>query len=348
MRERILKNRIRKSAVAWTALCAAVMLAGCGSSAADTMSSDYQYATSSDKAAAAEEYYYDAGYGTTASAAGTAEAEYNSGSVAAADEPQVADTGRKLIRNVTMNVETKEFDVMLETVQDKVKELGGYIESMDVYNGSSYSGYRNARNSSLTVRIPRNSLEAFLDCVSDIGNVTNRSDSVEDITLTYVDTESRKEALAIEQERLLALLDKAESIEDIITIESRLSEVRYQLESIESKLRTYDNQVDYSTVYMYIDEVKELTPVEERTALQRMGDGFAESIKSIGRDAVELAVWLVAHIPYIVIWLIAAALVVLVLRALKRRTVRIKEREKQAQSEQLQAEQQNEAGLEKR
>lgn len=351
MRERgLLENLMRKSAVAGIALCTAAMLAGCGSSAFDTMSSEYQYGSSSDKAAAAEEYYYDLEYGiqTNGSVSEMAETEYDSVDASGTKEPQVADTSRKLIRNVTMNVETKEFDIMLETVQDKVKELGGYIESMDVYNGSSYSNYRSARNSSLTIRIPQNDLEAFLDSVSDIGNVTNRSDSVEDITLTYVDTESRKEALVIEQERLLALLDKAESIEDIITIESRLSEVRYQLESIESKLRTYDNQVDYSTVYMYIDEVKELTPVEERSTLQRMGDGFVESIKSIVRDVVEFAVWFVAHIPYLVIWAIVITVIVLALRALRRRTKRIKERERQVSAEQLQAGQQNEVNPENR
>lgn len=341
---------MRKSAVAGVILCTAAVLAGCGSSESDVMSSAYQNGSASDKAAEAVEYYYDEEYGTGTSASmpEMADAEYQSGGIVGTEEPQVADTSRKLIRNVTMNVETKEFDIMLETVQNRVKELGGYIESMDVYNGSSYSYYRSARKSSLTIRIPQNNLEEFLDAVSDIGNVTDRSDSVEDITLKYVDTESRKEALVIEQERLLALLEKAESIEDIITIESRLSEVRYQLESIESKLRTYDNQVDYSTVYMYIDEVKELTPVEEKSTLQRMGEGFAGSLRSIGRDIVEFSVWFVVHIPYIVIWVVVITIIVLALRALKRRTKRIKERERQAASEQLQVGQQNEADPEKR
>mgnify|MGYP002226154573 CR=1 FL=1 len=85
------------------------------------------------------------------------------------------------------------------------------------------------------------------------------------MTLTYVDLQSHRDALQTEQERLLQLLEQAESIEDIITIEQRLSDVRYQLESMESQLRSYDNQVDYSTVYLYIDEVEVYTPVEEET-----------------------------------------------------------------------------------
>ena len=69
------------------------------------------------------------------------------------------------------------------------------------------------------------------------------------MTLQYVDLESHKKALTTEQDRLIELMEQAETVEDIITIEGRLSEVRYQLESMESQLRTYDNKIDYSTVY---------------------------------------------------------------------------------------------------
>jgi hypothetical protein len=314
----------------------AVVLAGCG------MSSDYAmstassgstngtaaYDTASYESSMSELYYdYDNGYVTSTSESGASPEEGTS-------QTQVTDTSRKLIKTVSMSVETKAFDTMLSAVQSEVTELGGYVESMDVYNGSTYSSYRISRDASLTVRIPQNRLDDFLNTVSDIGNVINRSDSVEDITLTYVDTQSRRDALETEQERLLALLDKAESVEDIITIESRLSEVRYQLESIESKLRTYDNQVDYSTVYLNIDEVKELTPVEEKSTLQRMTDGFITSLKNIGTDIKEFAVWFVVHIPYIIIWAVIIICAILILKALKKRIKRIKERKKESKTKQ--------------
>jgi hypothetical protein len=315
----------------------AVVLAGCGKSSDYAMSTASSgstngtaaYDTASYESSMSESYYdYDNGYVTSASESGVSPAESTS-------QTQVADTSRKLIKTVSMSVETKEFDTMLSSVQSKVTELGGYVESMDVYNGSSYSYYRITRDASLTVRIPQNRLDDFLNTVSDIGNVINRSDSVEDITLTYVDTQSRRDALETEQERLLVLLDKAESVEDIITIESRLSEVRYELESIESKLRTYDNQVDYSTVYLSIDEVKELTPVEEKSTLQRMTDGFVTSLKNIGTDIKELAVWFVVHIPYIIIWAAIIICAIFVLRALKKRIKRIKERKKQIKNSEI-------------
>ena len=68
--------------------------------------------------------------------------------------------------------------------------------------------------------------------------------------------QSHKKALLAEQESLLSMMEQAESIEDIIAINEQLTDVRYQIESMESQLRTYDNQVDYSTVNLYIDEVE--------------------------------------------------------------------------------------------
>ena len=98
--------------------------------------------------------------------------------------------------------------------------------------------------------------------VEGVSNITYRQENVEDVTLDYVDVESRKKMLETEQQRLLELLETAESLDDILTIESRLTEVQYELDSKESQLRTYDNQIDYSTVYLDINEVVRYTPQE--------------------------------------------------------------------------------------
>lgn len=336
---KVLKKQITIAAVA-TAMT--LGLTGCGSSASlsyqdsapmvnEIQGSDVKYEAVADNYNNAGEFGMLESAGM-AESAGAGEMQSDSVSESTGDSSgseQIMDTTRKLIKNVNMNVETKEFDTLLATVKSKTNELGGYIESMDLNNGSAYSYYRSTRNASLTIRIPQKDLDEFTNAVADIGNVTSRSDSVEDITLTYVDTASKKDALVIEQERLLELLDKAESVEDILTIESRMSEVRYQLESIESRLRTYDNQVDYSTVYLFIDEVEELTPVEEKTAFERMAEGFVHSIKSIGNGFVEFAIWIVIHLPYIVVWVVVIAIIIAGIKAMVRRHRKKKEAKRQ-------------------
>lgn len=304
-------------------------LTACGSLSKDTYGisdlMDADYSVVSNKAAASE-VSAESGFGMT-EGYDSAENTQDTGNTVLEESADTAVADRKLIKTVNMDVETREYDKLLSAVENKVAELGGYIESLDAYNGSTYYSYRSTRNANLTIRIPKDRLEEFQNTVSELGNVTSRSENVQDVTLTYVDLQSHRDALRTEQERLLQLLEQAESVEDIITIEQRLSDVRYQLESMESQLRSYDNRVDYSTVYLYIDEVEVYTPVEEETVWERISTGFVESLKNIGEGLKEAAIWFVIHIPYLVIWAIVIAVIVLILKKIKKRTKRIRTEE---------------------
>lgn len=241
--------------------------------------------------------------------------EVTDGSGVPATPPQ---NNRKLIRTVFLDVETKEYDKISTDISAKIAASGGYIERSE-QRGASY-GYNNTRSAYIVARIPKDKVDDFITMVGTQGNIINREESVEDVTLQYVDIESHKKSLLIEQERLLALLEKAEKLEDIITLEERLSSVRYQLEKFESSLRSYDNQVDYSTVTINLAEVERITVVEEKTLWSRMTTGFQRSIYDIGETAQNLAVWFVINLPYLLIWLAIVGLIVLViLRASKPR-----------------------------
>ena len=234
----------------------------------------------------------------------------------AAAAPQ---TSRKLIKTVNIHAETEDFDTLVPNLQRQVETLGGYIESISVYDvGSYYLEEREVkqRSADLTARVPKEKLDGFLAQVGEQTNVTSRSENVEDVTLQYVDLESHKKALLTEQERLLTLMEQAESVEDIIAIEGRLSEVRYQLESMESQLRTYDNQIDYSTVYLSIEEVRKYSPPQTATVWQRIENGFMKSLEDIGFGIRDLAIGFVIDIPYIVLWIVLIAVAVLVARIL--------------------------------
>ena len=222
--------------------------------------------------------------------------------------------GRKLIETVSLEVETKDFEQLMSVLNARIQELGGYVEDMDTYNGSSYSDYHSMRSANLTVRIPNGQMDNFLNTVSDNGNIVRRSGNIKDVTLSYVDMESRRNALRTEQSRLMEFLDRAETIEEIITIEERLSEVRYQLESMESQLRTLDNLIDFSTIHISISEVRDLTPIAEPTVWERISEGFRKSVADIGDGMLELGIWFLVHLPYLAIWGILIGILVLLLR----------------------------------
>ena len=295
-------------------LTCALLLSGCG---AGSKSDSYAMATTEMAEEAAYDYATDDIYlNETASYAEEAEvetAEAGSGN----SEIQVKDTSRKLIKNVNMEVETEEFDVLMVTITEKTESFGGYVESSYTYNGSNYYG-NSSRNASLTLRIPAEKLPAFLSAVAECSNVISKNESVTDVTLQYVDMKSHKEALETEQARLIELLEQAESVEDIITIESRLSEVRYQIESMESQLRTMDNQVSYSTVYLNVNEVKKLTPVKEQTTWEKISTGFMDSLEGVGRGIKNFFIGLIVNLPYLVVWAVVITLIVLFIKLIRK------------------------------
>ena len=289
---------------------------GCGSSSESSSGSSKLHAPGpvSPKASGSTEFFTkDAAVDENADAAPfeVEESAEASGEAAQENPEAVVDTSRKLITTMNIGAETDNFDEALKAVEAKVGELGGYIESSDIYNGSSYDKNYNdsKRNANFVIRVPADKLGSFVDSLGDAYNITSKSTNVEDVTLQYVDLESKKKALLTEEESLLKILESAQSVEDIIAVQDRLSQVRYQLENMESQLRTFDNQVDYSTVNLSLEEVAKYTPVEEKGAFARMGEGFVESFKSVGHGIKEFIIWFVIHIPQLLFLAIFVAVI---------------------------------------
>lgn len=222
---------------------------------------------------------------------------------------------RKLIRTISMEAETEDLTVLSDTLTARIAALGGYVESKNLRNGSAYSGYYR-RTLNMTVRIPADKADEFVAQVSENSNIVSSTESIDDVTLQYVDTESHVKALETEQERLLDLLGKADNLKDILTLEERLTKVRYELERYASYLRTLDNQVTYATIHLSVTEVKEYTPVieEEPTVWQRISKGFGRSLKDIGEGFTDFFVWFTVNSPYLLIWGVIITLIMLVLR----------------------------------
>lgn len=206
--------------------------------------------------------------------------------------------GRKWIITINIDVETEDLDALMGELDQKIKALGGYVEDQNIHNGSNYAS-RRYRNANLTVRIPDEKVDQFTGEVSGMANVISQNLNREDITLKYVSTASRVTALETEEARLLELLSQAETMEDLLEIEARLTDVRYELENHASQLRLYDNQIDYATIYLYISEVQEYTPVEEPTFFERIQTTFSDALEGLGDGIVNITVFLVGNSPYI-------------------------------------------------
>lgn len=273
-----------------TLLCAALLLSGCG--AAKTSENEMADSYRAETAAA-----MDAG-----------------GAMASSDTGGRMPENRKFIITMNVSAETEDLDTAMEELTAALSDCGGYVEDQSVYNGSAYSG-RRYRSADLTARIPADKLEAFTQQVGQLSNVVSSSRNTEDVTLQYVDTESRIAVLKAEQTRLMELLSQAENMSDLLEIEARLTDIRADLESYTSRLRVLENQIDYATMYLSLTEVKEYTPVEEKTRLQQIGEGFVRSLRDLGAGILDFATAVLIDLPYIAL----TALVVLAVWKLGKR-----------------------------
>lgn len=224
----------------------------------------------------------------------------------------MASQDRKLIRTVYLNAETEDYDTLIPGLNQKLTELGGYIQSRESYTTGR-------RSCSMILRIPADRLDQFVEHVNTNANVTSSTESADDVTLEYVDTAAKVTALETEQARLLELLASAEDLEAILTIEARLSDVTYELERYASRLRTLDNQVDYATVHLSIREVEVYTPMEEPTVWYRISTGFNETLTDLGDNLTDLFVWVIVESPNILIFALLVGLLFLTIHKVEKK-----------------------------
>lgn len=226
--------------------------------------------------------------------------------------------GRKWIITMSLSAETDDLNAALSAVSDRINAMNGYVESQSMSNGSTYSSTRR-RSASLTIRIPADHVDEFVENVAGLTNLTSSSRYVQDITLAYTDTEGRVKALKTEEARLLELMEQAENMSDLLEIEARLTDVRYELENYASQLRLYDNQVDYATVDLYLSEVTQYTPTEKITFWQRITDGLGDSIVGLGETILDSIAWFIINLPYLITLAILGWIAFRIIRRIRRK-----------------------------
>ena len=288
------------------ALVLALLLAGCGGNAA----------ASSDSAAAPRDD--GSGYwNTTADSGGDYSTTYDaeeSGTMN--DSAAGGSTDSKPAKKVYtgyMEMQTLDFDKASGDIDALVKELGGYFQQSSVSNRGN-SGYRYG---SYTIRIPSAQFDTFLQKAGTLCHLVYSSTGTDDVSETYYDTEARLETARIKLERLQALLAKATSMEDIITIESAISETEWDIENLSGTLRRYDALVDYATIDVDLSEVYKLSGQDEAVTTfgGRLGQSFTNGLRAVGSALEDFAVWL----AYSWVWLLVIAAVIAVIVRIMRR-----------------------------
>lgn len=231
----------------------------------------------------------------------------------------------KLIYTGDLTIQTTDLDAAAQGLIELVNRYGGYIESQEIYRQSSY------KSAGYTVRVPGEQFAAFISSVSesDVFTVTYQNTSTQNVGEQYADIENRLETLNIKLDRLQDLLARAESMEDIITIESSISDVEYEIELYSGEKNHYDSLISYSTVYITVDEVRITGEGVDPSLGQRLSSGFQRGLGNFVDGCEDFLVWIVSHLIGVIVFLAIAAGVIVVLRRRNRRMR--KEREEQRQ-----------------
>ena len=225
---------------------------------------------------------------------------------------------RKIIKHSNLSLETLEFDQSLQQISALIEEKGGYIESQSIDSyGNSYhrSGeYVQERSASIQARIPSEKLDQTISEVGGICNLLSKSESMEDISDQYFDSEARLSTLQLQEERLLEILSKADKLEDVITLEQALSNVRYEIERLTASLKRMDNQVTYS--YLNLD-LREVVKYNETVSAPRtFGEKLAASFRRGGQNLVDSTQGVILFAaecgPMLLLWAAVCGLIVLI------------------------------------
>lgn len=275
----------------------AVSLVGCGAKAND-MVADNDYFSSAESAGG---IFFD-----TSDSFNKAEME----SAVVTENGNAPETNNeKIIKTVEAYVQTKEYDKYISVLTANVAANGGYIEKSDANMGGYYNSNR---HSTYVLRIPAEKLDSFMISAEENGKITSKTETQKNVTLEYVDVESRISAYKTEKETLTNLLEKAASLENVLAIQERLSEVNYQIENYTAQLRVLENRVSYSTVTLNIDEVERVSETEP-TLGQRIKNEFLDNIDNLKEGLEDFAVTVIGGIPVIIptVALVAVAIVIL-------------------------------------
>ena len=307
-------KRGRRWVAAVLAVWMVLALAGCGAST-DTAAEATASVSMADSAG---------GYGMSNGTAMPAAVE----EAAETDTGETGDSGtvqeRKMIHRAELELETTDFDQAVADLVDLTEQMGGYYESSTVADrGSDY------RWANYTIRVPADQYRAFLDQAGTLCHETWRNTTQDDVSEAYYDVQGRLTTQRVKLERLQDLLERAENMEDIITIESAISETQESIDRLSGSLQHYDSMVDYATVYITLNEVYQLSTVQETPAgfAQRLGNAFAGGWRGFltGMES------LVVALAYGWMWiLLLAVIVVVVLRLRRRQSLKLPGRTKQA------------------
>lgn len=281
------------------------ILTSCGAGAANDMAvRDDMFVTKGESIMApALDYAEEMDYGYTGNYVVDAGGKYVETEIPSSTGANNGDYKEKIIKNVSISAQTKEYEKSLDGILSALSQHGGYEESVTSSGKSYYSSDYYTRTARMTLRVPSENLEKFLSEVGSLINVTSQSSSQSNVTAQYYDTKARLEVLEAERVAYEEMLKMAKDVSEVLEIRDRLYKTIEEIEASQTQLNIYDNKVSFSTVTINLDEVREYVevPTAKITFGERIAKAFKESWTDFANGCQNFAVWFVGAIPTLLV-----------------------------------------------
>lgn len=235
----------------------------------------------------------------------------------------------KIIYSADATIETTEFDSTIAALSELIAQYDGFVESSSISTGNYYQKARGtaSRSASYLIRIPSKHFSTLMGSLSQLGNVPYSHTYTENISAQYYDVQARLTAYKTQETRLLEMMAIAETVEDIILLEDRLSELRYNIENLQSTINNWDRQVSYSSISLQVNEVKEYSPEPDIPYGQELWLALKGAVRNLGNFFRDLLVFIVSSLPTLIVLAVLAVIFTPIIK--KRRAKRKAKKEAQ-------------------
>jgi hypothetical protein len=238
---------------------------------------------------------------SAASGAGPATSMHAGHSAAA---PQIARTGR-------IDLLVGDAQTAVATLAGVARHGGGDVFSLQLAGASDAS----PASAVMQLRVPADRFDVTMDAVTRAGRVRQQSESASDMTGDIADSDAQLRNLRRTEDDLRKIMDRSGSVEQILDVENQLSQVREQIETLESSLKTMRRQVVYSTIDVTLSAETSVSPVTPAAGAQ-LANAFRSAVHAFGESGIAILsalLWLIVFAPYFAIiaaiaWLAARRL----------------------------------------
>ena len=230
-----------------------------------------------------------------------------------------ATAGRKIIYNARIDLVTEDLSGLESKLTALIATAKAYVADSDRTGKAGVS-----LRGSWKVRVPVEAYDAFVKGATGLGELVSLKADSQDVSEEYYDLDARQAAKKVEEDRLLKhLTESTGKLEDILAVERELSRVRTEIERMQGRLRALANWTTLATVTISAGEIKGYVPPQAPTLATKVARTFAESVESLQRFGESVLIACVAIVPWLPIYLVGLAILVVGIRRLMARFARI-------------------------